>query len=132
MPANLGNSAKVTGPENFNFHSSSKERQCQRMFKLPQNCTHLTCWQSIAQNLQARLQQYVNQELPDVNAGFRKGRETRDQIANISWIIKKAREFQKNIFFCFIDYTKAFDSVGHNKLWKILKEMGYQTTLPTS
>ena len=74
--------------------------------------------------LQARLQQYVNRELPAVQAGFRKGRGTRDQIANIRWIIKKAREFQKNIFFCFIDYAKAFDCVDHNKLWKILKEMG--------
>jgi len=74
--------------------------------------------------LQARLQQYVNCELPDVQAGFRKGRGTRDQIANIRWIIKKAREFQKNIYFCFIDYAKAFDCVDHNKLWKILKEMG--------
>ena len=73
--------------------------------------------------LQARLQQYVNRALPDVQAGFRKGRGTRDQIANICWIIKKAREFQKNIYFCFIDYAKAFDCVDHNKLWKILKEM---------
>ena len=73
--------------------------------------------------LQARLQQYVNQELPDVQAGFRKGRGTRDQIANIHWIIKKAREFQKNIYFCFIDYVKAFDFVDHNKLWKILQEV---------
>ena len=72
--------------------------------------------------LQTRLQQYMNQELPDVQAGFRKGRGTRDQIANIRWIIEKAREFQKNI--CFIDYIKAFDCVDHNKLWKILKEMG--------
>ena len=74
--------------------------------------------------LQARLQQYVNRELPDVQAGFRKGRGTRNQIANICWILEKAREFQKNIYFCFIDYTKAFDCVDHNKLWKILKEMG--------
>ena len=74
--------------------------------------------------LQARLQQYVNQELPEVQAGFRKGRETRGQIANIHWIIEKAREFQKNIYFCFIDYTKAFDCVNHNKLWKNLQEMG--------
>ena len=74
--------------------------------------------------LQARLQQYVNHDLPDVQAGLRKGRGTRDQIANICWIIKKAREFQKNIYFFFIDYTKAFDCVDHNKLWKILKEMG--------
>ena len=74
--------------------------------------------------LQARLQQYVNRELPDVQAGFRKGRGTRDQIANIRWIMEKSREFQKNIYFCFIDYAKAFDCVDHNKLWKILKEMG--------
>ena len=73
---------------------------------------------------QARLQQYVNRELPDVQAGFRKGRGTRDQIANIRWIVEKAREFQKNIDFCFIDYAKAFDFVDHNKLWKILIEMG--------
>ena len=74
--------------------------------------------------LQARLQQYVNCELPDVQAGFRKGRGTRDQIANIHWNIKKLRELQKNIYFCFIDYAKAFGSVDHNKLWKILQEMG--------
>ena len=74
--------------------------------------------------LQARLEQYVNCELPDVQTGFRKGRGTRNQIANICWIIRKAREFQKNIYFCFIDYDKAFDSVDHNKLWKILKKMG--------
>ena len=72
--------------------------------------------------LQASLQQYVNRELPDVQAGFRKGRGTRDQIANICWIIEKAREFQKNIYFCFIDYVKAFDCVDHNKLWKILRD----------
>ena len=73
--------------------------------------------------LQARLQQYVNRESPDVQAGFRKGRGTRDQIANIRWITEKARAFQKNIYFCFIDYAKAFDCVDHNKLWEILKEM---------
>ena len=82
--------------------------------------------------LQARLQQYVNRELPDVQAGFRKGTGTRDQIANIFWIMKKAREFQKNIYFCFIDYAKAFDCVDDNKLWKILKEIYYQTTWPAS
>ena len=74
--------------------------------------------------LQARLQQYVKHELPDVQAGFTKGRGNRDQIANIHWIIEKAREFQRNIYFCFIDYAKTFDCVDHNKLWKILKEMG--------
>ena len=80
--------------------------------------------------LQARLQQYVKRELPDVQACVRKGRGTRDQIANIHWIIEKAREFQKNIYFCFIDYAKAFDCVDHNKLWKILEEMRieYQIT----
>ena len=81
--------------------------------------------------LQARLQQYVNQELLDVEAEFRKGRGTRDQIANIHWIIEKAREFQKNIYFCFVDYTNAFDCVDHNELWK-LKRWEYQTTLPPS
>ena len=79
--------------------------------------------------LQSRLQQYVNHELPDVQAGFRKGRGTRDKIANIHWIIEKAREFQKKIYFCFIDYAKAFDCVDHNKLWKILKEMGIPDNL---
>ena len=74
--------------------------------------------------LQARFQQYVNQELPDVQAGFRRGRGTRVQIANICWIIEKAREFQKNIYFCFIVYAKAFDCVGHSKLWVVLREMG--------
>ena len=74
--------------------------------------------------LQARLQRYMNRELPDVQAGFRKSRGTRDQIANIRWIIEKARQFQKNIYFCFIDYAKAFDCVDHKKLWKVLREMG--------
>ena len=82
--------------------------------------------------LQARLQQYVNRELPDAQAGFRNGRGTRDQIANICWNMKKARKFQKNIYFCFIDYAKAFDCVEHNKLWKILKRWEYQTTWPAS
>ena len=80
--------------------------------------------------LQARLQQYVNHEHPDVQAGFKKDRGTRDQIANICWIIKKGREFQKNIYLCFIDYAKAFDHVDHNKLWKFLKGWECQTTWP--
>ena len=80
--------------------------------------------------LQVRLQQYVNHELLNVQAEFRKGRGTIGQIANVRWILEKAREFQKNIYFCFIDYSKAFDYVDHNKVWKILKETGYQTTLP--
>ena len=86
------------------------------MFKLPHNCTHLTISKVMLQILQARLQQYMNRELPDVQTGFRKGRGTRDQTANICWIIGKAREFQKNIYFSFIDYAKTFDCVDHNKL----------------
>ena len=82
--------------------------------------------------LQARLQQYVNRELPDVQAGFRKGRGTRDQIANICWVIEKARDFQKNIYFCFIDYAKAFDCVDHSNCGKFFKRWEYQTTWPAS
>ena len=110
------------GLEKVSFHSNPKERQCQRMLKLPHNCTHLS--KVMLKILQARLQQYVNCELPDVLSVFRKGRGTRGQIANILWIMEKAREFQENIYFCFIDYAKAFDCVDHNKLWKILKEIG--------
>ena len=124
MPANLENSAVATGLEKVSFHSNPTERQCQRMFKLPRSGTHLTASKVMLKILQARFQQYVNCELPDVQAGFRKGRGTRDQIANIHWIIKKARGFQKNNHFCFIDYAKAFNSVDHHKLWKVLKEMG--------
>ena len=104
MPKNLENSAVATGLEKVSFHSNPKERQSQRMLKV------------MLKVLQARLQQCVNHEFPDVHAGFTKGRGTRNQIANIRWIIEKAREFQKNIDFCFIDYTKAFDCVDHNKL----------------
>ena len=102
-----------------------KERDKQIMNKIlkrKKNFSHSS--KVMLKILQARLQQYVKCELPDVQAGFRKGSGTRDQIANICWIIEKAREFHKNIYFCFIDYTKAFDCVDHNKLWKILKEMG--------
>ena len=90
MPANLENSAVATGLEKVSFHSNPKERQCQRMFKLAHNCTHLTCNKVMIKIQQARLQQYMNCELPDVQAGFRKGRGTRDQIANIRWIMEKA------------------------------------------
>ena len=121
MPANLENSAVATGLEKVSFHSNPKERQGQRMFKLLHNCTHITRQQSSAQNSLSRLQQYVNRELSDVQAGFRKGRGTRDQIANIHWISEKARAFQKNIYFSFIDYAKAFDCVDHNRLWRFLK-----------
>ena len=102
------------------------------MLKLLHNCTLSHTSKVMLKILQARLQQFVNYELSDVQAGFRKGRGTRNHIANICWIMGKAREFQKNIYFCFIDYAKAFDCVVHNKLWKILKEMEYQNTWPAS
>ena len=121
---NLENSAVATGLEKVSFHSNPTGRQCQRIFKLPHNCTHLTASEVMLKILQARLQQYVDRELPDVQAGFSKGRGTRDQIANIHRIIKKARGFQKNIYFCFIDCAKAFSCVDHHKLWKVMKEMG--------
>ena len=119
MPANLENSAVATGLEKVSFHSNPKE--CSNYCTI---ALILHASKVMLKILQARLQQYMNCELPDVQAGFRKGRGTRDQIANIHWIIGKTREFQKNIYFCFIDYAKAFDCVDHNKLWKILKEMG--------
>ena len=124
MPANLENSAVAKGLEKVSFHSNPKERQCQRMFNYHTIALILHASKVMLKILQARLQQYVNRELPDVQAGFRKGRGTRDQIASIHWIIVKAREFQKSMYFCFIDYIKAFDDVDHNELWKILKEMG--------
>ena len=96
---------------------------------MPKNAQTTTQLHSPLKILQARLQQYVNRELPDVQAGFRKGSGTRDQIANIHWIIKKAKEFQKNLYFSFIDYANAFDCVDHNKLWKILAEMGIPDNL---
>ena len=121
MPATLENSAVATGLEKVSFHSSPKERQCQRMLNYHTIALISHTRKVMLKILQARLQQYVNHELPDVQAGFRKSRGNRDQIANICWIIEKAREFQKNIYFCFIDYAKAFDCVDHNKLWKIWK-----------
>ena len=123
MPANLEKSTKDAGLDNVSFHSNPKEGQCQRMFKLPQIALISHAGKVMLKILQAGLQQYVNHELPDVQDGFRKGRGTRDQIANIRWIMEKAREFQKNTYFSFIDYAKAFDCVDHNKMWKILREM---------
>ena len=123
MPANLENSAVATGLEKVSFHPIPKKdnvKECSNYCTVAL-ISHTS--KDMLKILQARLQQYVNHELPVVQHGFRKGRGTRDQIANICWIIRKAREFQKNIYFCFIDYTKAFDCVDHNKLWKILKEM---------
>ena len=121
MPANLENPAVATGLEKISFYSNPKERQCQRMLKIAL-ISHTS--KVMLKILQVRLQQHVNHELSHVQAGFRKGRGTRDQIANIHWITEKARDFQKNIYFCFIDYAKAFDCVDHQKMWKILKEMG--------
>ena len=124
MPSIFKNSAVATGLENVNFHSNSKERQCQQLFKVPHNAVISNASKVMLKILQARLQQCMNQELPDVEAGFRKGKGAREQVANIRWIIRKEREFQKNIYFCFIDYARAFDCVDHDKLWKILQEMG--------
>ena len=127
MSANLENSAVATGLEKVSFHSNPKgnAKECSN-YRTTALISHAS--KVMLKILQARLQQYVNHELPNVQAGFRKGRGTRDQIVNIRWIIEKAREFQKNNYFCFIDYAKAFDCVDHNKLWKILQEMEYQTT----
>ena len=124
MPSNLENSAVATGLEKVSFIPTPKKgntKECSN-YRTVALISHAS--KVMLKILPARLQQYVNHELPDVLPGFRKGRGTRDQIANIFWIIGKAREFQKNIYFCFIDYAKALDCVDHNKLWKILKEMG--------
>ena len=109
-----------TGKGQFSFQSQRKAMQ--KNVQATALISHAS--KVMLKILQARFQQYVNCELPDVQAGFRKGRGTRDQIANIRWTIEKAREIQKNIYFCFVDYAKAFDCVDHNKLWKILKERG--------
>ena len=127
MPANLENSAVATGLEKISFHSNSKECSNCHTIVLISHTSKL-----ILKILQARLQQYVKCELIDVQAGFRKGQRTRDQIDNISWIIEKTREFQKNICFYFIDYAKAFDCMDHNNCGKFFKRWEYQTTLPAS
>ena len=124
MPANLENSAVATGLEKVSFHSNPKERQFQECSNYHTIALISHTSKVMLKILQARLQQYVNCELPNVQAGFIKGRGTRDQIANICWIMEKAREFQKNIYFCFIDYAIAFEYVDQNRLWKILQEMG--------
>ena len=132
MSANLENSAVVTGLEKVSFYSIPKKTA---MPKNAQTTTQLHLSHTIKvmlKILQARLPQYMNHELPDVQAGLRKGRGTRDQIANISWIIKKARDFQKNIYFCSIDYAKAFDCVDHINCGKFFKRWEYQTTWSAS
>ena len=120
MPANLENSAVATGLEKVSFHSNPKESNTKGRSNYHTIAVISHASKVMLKILQARLQQYLNCELPDGQAGFRKGRGSRDQMANICWIIKKAREFQKNIYFCFIDCAEAFDYVAHNKLWKIL------------
>ena len=124
MSTNLEKSAVATGLEKVNFHSNPKEGNAKECSNYCTTALISHAIKVMLKILQVRLQQYVNRELPDVQAGFRKGRGTRDQIANIRWVTKKAREFQENIYFCFIDYTIAFDYVDHNELWKILQEMG--------
>ena len=122
MPANLENSAVATGLEKVSFHSNPKERPCQRMLRLPHNCTHQAS-EGMLKVLQTGLQQYMNRELPDVQAGFRKGRGTRDQIANIRLIIKKQKSSRKTSTSALLPMPKPL-TVNHNKLWKILKETG--------
>ena len=112
MPANLENSAVATGLEKVSFRSNPKERQCQKCSNYRTIALISHASKVMLKILQARLQQYVNCELPDVQAGFRQGRGTRDQIANIRWVMEKAKEFQKNIYFCFIDFAKAFELCG--------------------
>ena len=116
MPANLENSAVAMGLEKVNFHSNPKESNAKEFSNYCTNALISHASKVMLKILQARLQQYMNHELPDVQAPFRKGRGARDQIANSCWIMEKAREFQKNIYFCFIDYAKTFDCVDHNKL----------------
>ena len=122
MLANLENSAMATRQEKVSFHSNWKEGNAKECSNYHTIVLISHAHKVILKILQARLQQYVNCELPDVQAGFRKGRGTRDQIDNTHWIIKKARGFQKNIYFCFLDYAKAFNCMGYNKLWKILRD----------
>ena len=124
MPENLENSTVAIGLEKISFYSNPKEGQCQTMFKLPHNCIHYTCQQGNAQNPSSQISTVCEPRTFRCTSLFRIGRGTRDQIANIRWIIEKAREFQKNIYFCFIEYAKAFDCVDHSKLLKILKEVG--------
>ena len=128
MPENLENSAVATGLEKISFHSDPKERQCQRMFKLLHNCTHLHSSKVMLRILQARLEQYVNHELPDVQAGFRKNRGTRDQIANICWIIEKARVPEKTSISALLTMPKPLTLWITTNCGKFFKRWEYQTT----
>ena len=132
MPANWENSAVATGLEKVSFHSNPRKGNAKECSNYCTTALISHASKVVLKILQARVQQYVNHELLGVQAGFRKGRGTRDLIANIHWAIKKAREFQKNIYFCFIDCANSFHYVDHNKLWKILKEIGILTTGPAS
>ena len=129
LDVNCENSAVATGLEKVSFNSNPKKGNVKEHSNYRAIALISQASKVMLKILQSRLQQYGNCELTDVQAGFRKGREIRDQIPNICWIIEKAREFQKNIYFCFTDYAKAFDCVDHNKLWKILKEMGIPDNL---
>ena len=132
MPANLENSAVATGLEKVSFHSNPKERKCQRMLKLPHNCTHLISHASKVINWFSKpgFNSIWIMNFQMFKMDLEKGRGAKDQIANIQWIIEKAREFQKNIYFCFIDYVKAFDCVVTTNCGKFWKRWEYQTTLP--
>ena len=133
MSSNLENSAVATGLAKVSFIPVPKKGNAKECSNYCTTALISHASKVMLKILQARLQQYVNQEFPDVQAGFKKDKGTRDQIVNICWIIEKAKEFQENICFCFIDYAKAFDCVDHKKLWKIIKGMGIpDTTLADS
>ena len=132
MPPNLENSAVATGLEKVRFHSNPKKGNAKECSNYSTIALISHASKVMLKILQAKLQQYMNRELSDVQAGFRKCRRTRDQIVNICWIMEKAREFQKTIYFCFIDYAKAFNCVDHDKLWKIIQEMGIPDHLTCS
>ena len=124
MPANLEKSVVATGLEKLSFFPIPKKGNAKKCSSYHTIALISHTSKVMLKILQATFQQYLNRELPDVYVGFKKGRGTRDQITNMRWIVEKGREFQKNIYFCFIDYAKPFDCVNQNKLWKILKEMG--------
>ena len=132
MPANLENSAIATGLEKVSFHSNPKERQCQRMLKLPHSCTHFTCEHNNAQNSPSQTSTVCELRNSRCTSWVYKRQRNQRSNANIPWIIEEERDFQKNTYFCFIDYAEVFDCVDHNKLGKFLTRCKYQTSLPAS
>ena len=124
MPANLEHSAMPTGLAKVSFHSNPKERQCQGMFRLLYNCAHFTCQQDNVQNISSQASAICEVRTSRCTSQIQKRRRKQKSNASIHWITENARELQKNVYFCFVDYVKAFDFVDHSKLWKILKEMG--------